>query len=179
MCLLHVEDIEITKFVTWQQSPCTSTTPGVERQVYTHSSVLRNFPGLLLLTLCASFKVDGAAIFIKMSFTPSATFSSLGHHILVYFMKKSSYGEPIGGNSFRVYLRSIKCLGEKQKILNSSHTWMYHDLLWVPSKSTAVCIMNLKDLNNKHTHSIKTETETGNSFLQLKGLMSIQGFHKC
>jgi len=79
--------------------------------VYTHSSVLRKFPGLLSLTLHASFKVDGAA--------PSATFSSLGHHILVYFMKKSSKGEPRGG--VWIYL-SIKCLGEKQKILNSSHT---------------------------------------------------------
>jgi hypothetical protein len=90
--------------------------------VYTHSSVLRNFPGLLSLTLCASFKVDGAAIFMKMSFTPSATFSSLGHHMLGHFMKESSKGEPRGGSSFTIYLRSIKCLGEKQKILNSSYT---------------------------------------------------------
>jgi len=39
--------------------------------------------------------------------------------------------------------------------------------------------MNLKDLNNKHTHSIKTETETGISFLLLTGSMPIQEFHKC
>jgi hypothetical protein len=56
---------------------------------------------------------------------------------------------------------------------------MYHDLLWVPSKSTDVCIMNLKDLNNKHTHSIKTENEKGISFLPLTGSKPIQGFHKC
>jgi len=102
--------------------PVSFTIPGEERQGNTHSSVLRNFLGLLSLTLCASFKVDEAAIFIKLSFTPSATFSSLGHHMLVYFMKKSSKGEPRGGSSFRIYLSSIKCLGEKQKILNSSHT---------------------------------------------------------
>jgi hypothetical protein len=55
-----------------------------------------------------------------MSFTPSATFLSLGHHMLVYFMKKSSKGEPRGGSSIRTYLRSIKCPGEKQNILNNS-----------------------------------------------------------
>jgi len=38
-----------------------------------------------------------------MSFTPSATFLSLGHHMLVYFTKKSSKGEPRGGSSFRIY----------------------------------------------------------------------------
>lgn len=118
--------------------------------MFSHSSAVRNFPVLLSLTLCASFKVDEAAIFIKMSFTQSSTFSSLGHYMLHYCMKNSSKGQPRGGSSFRIYLLSIKCLGEKQKILNSSHTWMYYDLLWVPSKSTDVCIMNLKDLNNKH-----------------------------
>jgi hypothetical protein len=58
---------------------------------------------------------------MKSSFTPSATFSSLGHHMLVYFMKNSSKGELRGGSSFRIYLyvRSIKCLVEKQKIKNS------------------------------------------------------------
>jgi hypothetical protein len=56
---------------------------------------------------------------------------------------------------------------------------MYHDLLGVPSKSTDVCTMNLKDLNIKHTQSTKTETETGISFLPLGGSVPIQGFHMC
>jgi hypothetical protein len=46
-------------------------------------------------------------------------------HMLVYCMKNSFKGEPRGGSSFRIYLLSIKCLGEKQKILNSSHAFMY------------------------------------------------------
>jgi hypothetical protein len=53
---------------------------------------IKKLPNTTVTNTHASFKDDGAAIFIKMSIIPSATFSRFGHQVLLYFMKNRSKG---------------------------------------------------------------------------------------
>jgi hypothetical protein len=56
-----------------------------------------------------------------------------------------------------------------QRFKQFTHTDMHHDLLQVPIKSADVCIMTVKDLNNKHICGTRNFSETGISFVPLKG----------